>query len=74
MNNVKVAFVDMPCSVRGYVVRHFDDEVFYTIMLNSRMSADMQRQTYHHELKHIAGDDFSCDLDLGYIESVRHND
>lgn len=72
MNNILVRLVDMPCSVRGCVVRHFDDDVYYTVMLNSRMSADMQQKTYRHEVEHLDCDDFSSDLTADEIESVRH--
>lgn len=74
MNNILVRLVDMPCSVRGCVTRHFDDDEYYTIMLNSRMSAEMQEKAYLHEMEHINSDDFLSDLSADYIEALRHND
>ena len=73
MSNVLVRLVDMPCSVRGCVVRDYDNDEFYTIMINSRLSAEMQKSTYRHEIEHIESDDFSCDLTADEIESIRHD-
>lgn len=73
MDKVLVRLVDMPCSVRGCVVRHFDDDVYYTVMLNSRLSADMQEKAYLHEIEHIEANDFSCDLPADRIETIRHD-
>lgn len=73
MNNIQVRLIDMPTSVKGCVVRHFDDDVFYTIMINSRLSSDVQKQTYLHEIDHIEGDDFSCGLSVDCIERIRHS-
>ena len=69
MDNILVRLVDLPCSVRGCVVK---DDDYYTVLLNSRMSAEMQKKTYKHEIEHIDCEDFSCDLPIDYIESIRH--
>lgn len=72
MNNVNVKFVDMPHTVRGCVVRDYDGDEFFTIMINARMSKDMQLSAYKHELEHIDFGDFSSGLPIDLIESVRH--
>lgn len=72
MRNVLVRFIDMPCSVRGCVVRHYDGDEFYTVMLNSRLSSDMQERVYLHEIEHISNDDFTSGLSADEIESIRH--
>lgn len=72
MNNVMVRLIDMPCTVRGCVVRHIDGEEYYTILLNSHLSADMQRKTYLHELSHIEEGDFSKCVSADCIERMRH--
>lgn len=72
MDNILVRLVDMPCSVRGCVVRHYDGEEYYTVMLNSRLSSDMQEKAYLHEITHINNDDFSSNLSADEIESIRH--
>lgn len=73
MNNVLVRLVDMPCSVRGCVVKDFDNEDYYTIVLNSRLSHEANLSSYQHEIEHISCDDFSCDLTADEIERIRHD-
>ena len=50
-NYAKVILLDLPCAVHGFVVSDGFD--FYTIVLNSRLSYEMQRQAYMHEVSHI---------------------
>ena len=73
MNNVLVRFMDMPPTVRGCCVRHFDDDEYFTILLNSRLSVDMQEKAYRHEIEHIMQNDFSCNLNADQIESIRND-
>ena len=74
MNNVSVKCVDMPGSVRACVVRSFDDDEYYTIMINARLSDVQQREAYRHEVNHLQHDDFSCKKNADFIERVRHYD
>ena len=79
-NNAKVILLDLPCAVHGFVVSDGFD--FYTIVLNSRLSYEMQRQAYMHEVSHIENGDISrmqdinrdlmedCGADI--IEALRH--
>ena len=63
----------MPCTIRACVVRYFDtDDVFFTIMVNTRMSDRQQREAYQHEMNHIEHGDFSRCLSADCIESMRH--
>ena len=50
-DNIRVILQDMPTSVRGLV--YLDGTYSYVIVLNSRMTHEIQRKTYEHELKHI---------------------
>lgn len=56
-NYAKVILLDLPCAVHGFVVSDGFD--FYTIVLNSRLSYEMQRQAYMHEVSHIENGDIS---------------
>ena len=79
-NYAKVILLDLPCAVHGFVVSDGFD--FYTIVLNSRLSYDMQRQAYMHEVSNIENGDISrmqyinrdlmqhCGADI--IEALRH--
>jgi hypothetical protein len=49
-----------------------DADGFCTIVLNSRLSAEMQRKAYLHEIDHIKNDDLYSPLSADQIEAVRH--
>ena len=66
---IKVVLEDLPCTVRGFVVQSDD---YYTIVLNSRMSYDMQFKSYLHELEHIVERDFKGN-NVNEIENIAHN-
>lgn len=51
-----VLFMKLPSRVKGYVCKNEDDT--HTIILNSRLSIEQNKQTYVHELKHIENNDF----------------
>lgn len=73
MDYVKVIYADLPPRVKGMFVKTFDEEECYTIVLNSRLSAEQNRKTYEHELKHIEARDFDQeDMTADEIEYVRH--
>ena len=60
-----IVYMNLPYDCRGYVTTNADGD--YTVVLNARMSYDMNVQTYVHELKHIHYDDFR-DGNVGDIE------
>lgn len=73
MDNVNVIYCDLPPKVKGMVVKTFDEEDCYTIVLNSRLSAEQNRETYEHEMKHLREKDFEKEgLSVGEIEWQRH--
>lgn len=51
---MNVVFMDLPTTVRGFVVGKDDP----TIVLNARLSHEANIETCKHELKHIERDDF----------------
>lgn len=70
---IGVHLMDLPCTVRGYTLRNSDGS--FSVVINARMSAEMQLRTYMHEVSHIEGDDFCiCDeeMDVDLIEYKRH--
>lgn len=79
-NCVRVVLVDMPTSVHGFIVSDGFD--FYTVVLNPRLSKEMQTKTYFHEISHITNGDFSRMQDINrdlmeslsadQIENIRH--
>ena len=60
-NEVSVVFSDLPTSINAFVVRTYEDDEHYTIVINSRVSADKQMEAYRHEISHICNDDFASD-------------
>lgn len=77
---VRVVLMDMPASVHGFTVSDGFD--YYTIVLNPRLSHQMQVETYAHELSHIINGDFSIMQNINrdmmecmsadQIENIRH--
>lgn len=71
MKDTKVIYADLPCTVKGMVVRMFDDGEYYdTIVLNSRLNHEQNINTFKHELWHIEHDDFDSDLPVSVLEKM----
>lgn len=73
MNEVNVMFCDLPPTVKGMLVRTFDEDECYTVVINSRLNVEQQREAYEHEMKHYKARDFDeLDGTADEIEMVRH--
>ncbi len=70
MEYIGVYLVDLPHGVRGYTKKNKDGS--YTIVINARLSSEMQINTYDHEIKHIENGDYDYQADVGNIEKKRH--
>ena len=66
----RVVLHNMPTDVRGFLVA--DVEGGHTVVLNARLSWEMNRKTYLHELRHIQGGDRYTDEDADDLEEKRH--
>lgn len=75
MEMIKVLMIDLPHTVRGLTVYYFDDDgqAYYTILINSRLSAEMQCEAYDHEISHINNGDFDSMQEVDRIEYYRHS-
>jgi hypothetical protein len=51
-----IYLMELPCRVKGCVCKN--DDGTHTIILNSRLSFEQNRQTFIHELNHIENNDF----------------
>ena len=70
---ISVVLMDLPTTVRGFVRENPDGS--YTIVINARMSIDMQRVALQHELRHIQRGDLDSLDDIDQIEmEMRHVD
>ncbi len=71
MDDIRVIYLDLPPTVKGMVVKTFDDGDYYTICLNVNISVEEQMKAYRHEVEHILGADFDG-ADADEIEMERH--
>lgn len=62
--------INLPHGVRGYTI--LNDDGSYSIMINARMSAEMQLETYKHEIKHIDSGDFNLCGEVSSLEYEKH--
>lgn len=77
---IRVVLIDMPPAIHGFTVS--DGFGFYTVVLNPRLSAEMQRMAYNHEISHIKNGDFDRmqdanrdmmdDMSIDQLEKIRH--
>lgn len=69
MDEYRVRLVDLPSRVGGMV--SMDDEGFYNVYINSRLTWERQRKALRHELEHIADDDLYNAQPIEAVENKR---
>lgn len=69
MDEYKVRLVDLPPRVGGLV--SMDEEGFYNVYINSRLTRERQREALRHELDHIAEDDLYNTRPIEAVENKR---
>lgn len=67
MDETPVYFMNLPTTVRGFVTFGADSEPI--IVLNARMSTEQQRETWLHEVNHIASGHL---FDDAYTDAVEY--
>lgn len=73
MNEVKVIYADLPPHIKGMLVKTFDEEDYYTVVINSNLNIEQQRAAYEHEVKHMKAKDFDdVEKSADEVEYVRH--
>lgn len=73
MNEVRVIYADLPPRIKGMLVKTFDEEDYYTVVININLNIEQQRAAYEHEIKHLKEKDLEKEgLDVGEIEWQRH--
>lgn len=68
MDEVIVRLQDMPIRMKGVTL--LDESGDYNVYINSRLSADSQREVLNHEMLHIRRDDFYNDLTIREAEKM----
>ena len=69
---IRTVLDDLPLSVGGFVVE--DEAGDYVVVMNARKSWEANRNTYLHELEHIARGDLYTHDEADYIEWKRHKE
>lgn len=71
MDDIFVTMADLPYSIGAFVVSNND--MTYTIVLNSRLSHEKNIESYWHEIRHIRQGDYDkkCSIDLIEISAHR---
>ena len=64
----RVIFLNLPTTVHSFV--RFKDG-FATIVINARMSSQMQKECFKHEINHLRENDFDLD-DADVVETLAH--
>ena len=67
---IRVFLVDLPHKIHGFSTKNDDDS--FTILINSRLSNEMQIEAYNHEIAHITNSDFDSCCNVNELESDRH--
>lgn len=73
MEYIRIHLIDLPPRIHGLTVYKFDDgDAFFTVFLNSRLSDEMIRAAYDHEIEHINAGDFDSMHPVDELEGIRH--
>ena len=73
MEYIKIFILDLPHRIHGITYRQcIDGEDMYFILINARLSAEMQVQALDHEMEHINSRDFDSIYTADDIEYLRH--
>ena len=71
--DMRFEYVDLPYKVKALVTQSCEsDGDYYTILVNSRCSAEQVREAVKHEISHIENDDFHSLLSVAELELLRH--
>lgn len=63
-----IRYIDLPCKINGTVAQ--DNDGFYNIYINSKLSYEAQQKAIRHELTHIQRNDFYRNESLELIENI----
>lgn len=63
-------YVNMPTTIRSFVVSNND--MSFTIIINSKMGSNQQLMAYKHEIDHIKNGDYDRHYSADLIELFAH--
>lgn len=67
---MRVVLIPLPYSVKGFIKA--DEDGYETIILNSKLNLETNRETFIHEIKHSTHGDLGRECCVGDIELLRH--
>ena len=68
--DIRTLLTPLPATIGGFTI--FDSDGYYTIVLNSILSHEKNKQTYLHEYYHIMKGDFERRCSADMIEMFSH--
>lgn len=71
MDNYRVVYKNLPYGIRGLTLHSTADD-YFTIILNSRMSYNVNLKTFKHELIHISDCYQEIGEDINIVEMLAH--
>lgn len=71
IENYTTIFLDLPYAIKGFLLYDAADD-YYTIVINSRMSYEKNKETFEHEIEHIKNGDFHKYRNVGMLELALH--
>ncbi len=74
MEKIQVLLIDLPPRVAGLTAYYYDEDgqVYYTILINARLSDQRQCAAYDHEIAHINNRDFEKMTPADRLEAYAH--
>ena len=70
IDDVNVVYIALPAKVKGITTENEDGS--FTIFIDKDLSSDQQRETYLHEMDHIASGDLRSILSADQIEKISY--
>ena len=67
---MRTILIPMPYGIKGFIKA--DEDGYETIVLNSKLNLETNRETFLHELKHSTHGDLSNECCVDEIEILRH--
>ncbi|MGL5436823.1 MAG: ImmA/IrrE family metallo-endopeptidase [Lachnospiraceae bacterium] len=71
MEDINVQYADMPTTIRAYTA--VNNDMSYTIVINSKLNNEQQLLSYQHEINHIINGDYEKRCGIDFIEITAHS-
>ena len=67
---MRTILIPMPYGIKGFIKD--DEDGYETIVLNSKLNLETNRETFLHEIRHSTNGDLSNECCVDEIEILRH--